>query len=94
MQESGLTQRFVDTNILALNSWGIPPSLGLRPQVLKLIFVSPEIEGRFLDPEIPVQDVLKNAAVSLPQIFEKQFGIPETPVPSISHNLFVGETTV
>ena len=71
MQESGLTQRFVDTNILALKSWGIPPSLGLRPQVLKLKFVSPEIEGRFLDPEIPVQDVLKNAAVSVPQILGK-----------------------
>jgi hypothetical protein len=93
VQESGITQRFVDTNILALKSWGIPPSLGLRPQVLKLKFVSPETEGRFLDPEIPVQDVLKNAAVSLPQILEKQFGIPETPVPSVSRNLFVGETT-
>ena len=93
LQESGLTQRFVDTNILALKSWGIPPSLGLRPQVLKLKFVSPEIEGRFLDPEIPVQDVLKNAAISIPEVLEKQFGITQPPAPSLVHNIFVGETT-
>ncbi len=93
MQESGLTQRFVDTNILALKSWGIPPSLGLRPQVLKLKFVSPEIEGWFLDPEMPVQDVLKNTAVSVSQILEKQFGIAEPPAPANVHNIFVGETT-
>lgn len=93
MQESGLSQRFVDTNILALKSWGIPPSLGLRPQVLKLKFVSPEIEGRFIDPELPVQDVLKYAAVSIPQVFEKQFGIAEPPTSSIFHNIFVGDTT-
>ncbi|MGO9138559.1 MAG: hypothetical protein ACLP9S_13960 [Syntrophales bacterium] len=93
MQESGLAQRFVDTNILAIKLWGIPPSLGLRPQVLKLKFVSPEIEGRFVDPEIPVQDVLKNAAVSIPEVWEKQFGLAQPPPPSISRNVFVGETT-
>ncbi|MGZ6236004.1 MAG: hypothetical protein ACXWMJ_01635 [Syntrophales bacterium] len=93
MQYSGLAQRIVDTNILALRSWGIPPSLGLRPQVLKLKFVSPEIEGRFIDPEIPVQDVLKNAAISIPEVLEKHFGIAQPPVPSISRNIIVGETT-
>jgi hypothetical protein len=93
MQESGLSQRFVDTNTLALKSWGIPPSLGLRPQALKLKFVSLEIEGRFIDPEMPVQNVFKNAAVSISQVLEKQFGIAEPSASSIFHNVFVGETT-
>ena len=93
MQETGLAQRFVDNNTLALKSWGIPPSLGLRPQVLKLKFVSPEVEGRFINPELPVQDVLKNAAVSIPQVLEKQFGITVPPAPFVFHNIFVGETT-
>jgi len=51
----GLAQHFVDTKMLALKSWGIPPSLDLRLQVLKLKFVSPKIEGRFVEPEMPVQ---------------------------------------
>ena len=93
MQESGFAQRFVDTNALALKSWGIPPSLGLRPQVLKLKFVSPQIEGRFIEPELPVQDVLKNAAVSVSQVLEKQFGIVKLSASSVFHNVFVGETT-
>ncbi len=43
-------QRFVDTNILALGLGGLPASLGLRPQAMKLHFVSAKTEGRFLAP--------------------------------------------
>ncbi|HUH64876.1 MAG TPA: hypothetical protein VLZ07_00455 [Syntrophales bacterium] len=92
MQENGLTQRFVDTTMTAVRLAGIPASLGLRPQVLKLKFASPEIEGRFLDIRTLLPYVLKNV-LSLPQILEKVFGVTELPAPSVFHSAFVGETT-
>jgi hypothetical protein len=48
MADLELQQRFVDTNILALDTAGPPASLGLRPQAMKLHFVSDKTEGRFL----------------------------------------------
>ena len=45
--------RFADTSTLAVNFPGLPYSLGLRPQVLKLRFVSPDTEGRFIAPDLP-----------------------------------------
>ncbi len=48
MADLDFQQRFVDTNILALDAAGPPASLGLRPQAMKLHFVSDKTEGRFL----------------------------------------------
>lgn len=48
MADLEFQQRFVDTNILALDAAGPPASLGLRPQAMKLRFVSDKTEGRFL----------------------------------------------
>ena len=45
---SGVASRFVDTSARAADLPNLPFSLGLRPQVLKLRFVSPTTEGRFL----------------------------------------------
>ncbi len=44
----GVKSRFVDTSVLAADIPGLPPSLGFRPQVLKLRFVSPSEKGRFI----------------------------------------------
>ncbi len=69
--------RFTDTSTLAVNFPGMPYSLGLRPQVLKLRFVSPEAEGRFIAPDIPC-----NAAAP----------DPETALPGVFTRIFIGET--
>ncbi|NPU86032.1 MAG: hypothetical protein HPY65_16265 [Syntrophaceae bacterium] len=50
MADLEFQHRFVDTNILALDTAGPSTSLGLRPQVMKLRFVSAKTEGRFLAP--------------------------------------------
>ncbi len=75
---SGISSRFTDTNLLALRHRGLPLSLGLRPQTMKLRFVSPQVAGRFLRAEGTVQDLLPRIAA--------QSG--EHPVPQA----FIGET--
>ena len=50
---SEVTHRFIDTNTLAVNFPGLPYSLGLRPQTLKLRFVAPSTQGRFIAPDLP-----------------------------------------
>jgi len=53
-----VTNRFVDTSALAADVRGLPSTLGLRPQVLKLRFVSPDTEGRFIPADRPVQQAI------------------------------------
>ena len=62
-QASGVTHRFIDTNLLSLRKKGLPLSLGLRPQALKLRFVTPRISGRFLKSDRTAQDLLRMPAV-------------------------------
>ncbi len=45
-----IRQRIIDSSILAFHDRSLPPSLGLRPQVLKLKMVSSETTGTFLKP--------------------------------------------
>ncbi|MBP8646605.1 MAG: hypothetical protein KBH99_10870 [Syntrophobacteraceae bacterium] len=45
-----IQHRVVDSSRLALEIKGLPPSLGYRPQVLKLRPVSPSVGGAFLRP--------------------------------------------
>ncbi|MGC8492719.1 MAG: hypothetical protein ACP5SH_13375, partial [Syntrophobacteraceae bacterium] len=49
--ELQVTGKIIDSNILAMKLPHAPPSLGLRPQVLKLRYASPEVPGRFIKPE-------------------------------------------
>ncbi len=68
-----ITNRFFDTNHLALDVQGVPFSLGLRPQVFRLRFASPEMEGRFLAPGLDARAALQflsaTAQTGLPQVF-------------------------
>jgi DNA-directed RNA polymerase subunit RPC12/RpoP len=58
LQPSGVTNRFTDTNLLSLRQKGLPSSLGLRPQAMKLRFVTPQVSGHFLKSDRTVQDLL------------------------------------
>lgn len=73
----GVNQRFVDTNMIATDFPGFSPSLGLRPQVLKLRFDSPSVAGRFIPANRPVEQ-------SLPDLDQKPNGI--------FYRRFIGET--
>jgi DNA-directed RNA polymerase subunit RPC12/RpoP len=75
---SGVTHRFVDTNAVAVKLPGLPLSIGLRAQTLKLHFVSADTAGKFT-----AQD--RSLAEALPQ------SVHESPK-SFSH-AFIGETT-
>jgi hypothetical protein len=48
IQAAEISSRFVDVNTVASSLKGLPPSLGVRPQVLKLKFYSSTITGSFL----------------------------------------------
>lgn len=55
---SEVTHRFIDANTLAVNFPGLPHSLGLRPQALKLRFVTPAMQGRFIAPDLPAGEAV------------------------------------
>jgi DNA-directed RNA polymerase subunit RPC12/RpoP len=57
-QPTGVIPRFTDTSLLSLQHRGLPLSLGLRPQAMKLRFVTPQVSGRFLQSDRTVQDLL------------------------------------
>jgi len=77
-QGSGITHRYIDTNLLSLHQKGFPASLGLRPQALKLRFVTPRISGRFLKSDRTAQDLLL-----MPGVQGKEEPAPQA---------FIGET--
>jgi hypothetical protein len=49
---SGVDSRVADVSQQAVDAAGIPPSLGLRSQALKLKFVTPKVPGRFIPPAL------------------------------------------
>jgi DNA-directed RNA polymerase subunit RPC12/RpoP len=51
--------RFVDTNAVAVSHPGLPYSLGLRPQVLKIRFVMPSTPGRFIEPKLSAEQAFR-----------------------------------
>jgi hypothetical protein len=70
---SDVTHRFVDTNTLAVNLPEPTGSLGLRPQVLKLRFVSPATEGRFIAPDLSADRAIPDLGAVSPDVFYHEF---------------------
>ena len=88
---SEVVQRFIDANVLAVDLPEFPASLGLRPQVLKLRYVSPATEGRFIAPTLPAERVIPGLGAAPQSAFYREF-IGET-VSLIHAPLFLrGET--
>jgi len=56
---TGVKHKIVDVSCQAVTSPYFPVSLGLRSQVLKLRFVSPETAGHFLKSTLPVEKMKK-----------------------------------
>ncbi|MBP8979866.1 MAG: hypothetical protein KBG09_01280 [Syntrophobacterales bacterium] len=66
IQPQEVTGVYVDTNRQALLLKGLNPSLGVRPQAMKLKFLSPETPGVFLRPLQKVEEVIPQTAPSPP----------------------------
>ncbi|UCE51213.1 MAG: hypothetical protein JSV31_18350 [Desulfobacterales bacterium] len=78
----GINHKFIDVSHQAIKSHYIPHSVGLRSQALKLQFIAPETEGRFLKPTQSLDHVI--------QTFKHRFG--KTLVKPILHQSHIGET--
>lgn len=71
------TNRYFDTSLKALPLKGLVPSLGVRPQAMKLRFLTPDTPGQFLRPALKAQQVIPQGA----------------PAPGAqSHDVFIGDT--
>jgi len=81
-----LGHRVIDVSSLALRRTLLPPSLGLRPQVLKLRFISPQMAAKFFNPHVPLETVIQNIGMQLHLL---NGSVPTVP---ISYKAFIGET--
>jgi hypothetical protein len=81
-----IDHRIIDTSFIASPLQLLPRSLGLRPQALKLKFVSPEMEGQFIKRQIPFKSVIS--------FVEKQMHATTKSANknTIYHQAFIGET--
>jgi hypothetical protein len=79
---AGITNRFVDVSHQAIVTPYFPISVGVRSQAMKLRFLSADMQGRFLKPRLPFEEVAAN--------FEKRFG-KSLPKP-ILHQAIIGES--
>jgi hypothetical protein len=78
----GIQHRFMDLSHQAIRSGMFPVSVGLRSQALKLRFVSPDMEGRFLTPTMPIDQAM--------DIFDSRYanGLPQP----MLHQSHIGES--
>jgi hypothetical protein len=79
---NGVGHKFVDVSHQAVASPVFPVSLGLRSQALKLKFITPDTEGRFVKPTQPLTRIEEN--------FDERFG--RTLPKPVLHYAHVGET--
>lgn len=78
----GVMNRFFDISHQATRSVYFPPNVGFRSQALKLSFVTHKIEGRFIEPSIPVSSMMENAAKQMKKCAKT----------TVLHNAFIGDT--
>lgn len=60
--ETGISYRVVDTTQDGFPMPGLPPSLGMRPQAMKLVRLNAESRGRFLRLAVKAKVILEKAA--------------------------------
>ncbi|QQG65922.1 hypothetical protein [Desulfobulbus oligotrophicus] len=60
--ESGIDHRVIDTTRVASSALGLPPSLGVRPQAMRLQRIDPAAENLFLTQTLKASAILEKAA--------------------------------
>ena len=81
-QDLTIGYRFVDITRAGLQHKVIPSSLGLRPQAMKMKFVTPDTQGSFLKFSLKAIDIVEKAARLSSAASSGR----------ISHRAFIGET--
>jgi hypothetical protein len=81
-----LSHRIIDMGSLALRHIFLPPSLGVRPQVLKLRFISPQMNAKFFNPHVPLETVIQNIGMQ----FHPLNG--SVSIGPVVYKAFIGET--
>lgn len=84
VSKSGISYKVLDTTQDACPQLGFPPSLGLRPQAMKLVRIHNETKGRFLPLTVNMQKVLEKAA-RIQSLSQKEDE-------SLYHRAYIGET--
>ena len=79
---NGVRHKFIDVSHQAISSHIFPVSLGLRSQALKLKFVTPDTQGRFLKPTQSLARIEQN--------FDERFD--KTLPKPVLHHAHIGET--
>lgn len=93
-----ISSRIIDSSHLAMNSTPLPLSLGLRTQVLKLRYVTPETPGTFISPDFPFRALaasdfiptVEEACRKVGQVFQLAAACPDTTDPT-SFRYFIGD---
>ena len=78
-------EKILDATLLASRQSRLPLSLGLRPQVLPLRFVSPDTEGTFITADLSSETALACIEV-------QHTSVEGSPGGSTFHKAFIGET--
>lgn len=84
VSETGIAHRIVDTTRLGHVLPGLPPTLGMRPQAMKLARITPHTEGRFLRMSVKTRSILANGAG------QGGWSVEKGTVPY--HQAFIGDT--
>ncbi len=81
-RDTTIGYRVLDFTHMGLELKGLPVSLGLRPQAMKMTFITPETKGSFLRFTLKAKDILDRAG-------RLSFGPSSNPV---LHRAYIGET--
>ncbi|MCI5118552.1 MAG: hypothetical protein D3913_11475 [Candidatus Electrothrix sp. LOE1_4_5] len=84
VSEFGISYKVLDTTQDGCPHPGLPPSLGLRPQVMKLTRIHRQTRGRFLPLAVNIQHILKKAAM-IQSLSRKEHA-------ALYHRAYIGET--
>jgi hypothetical protein len=84
VSDAGISYKVLDTTQDGCSQPGLPPSLGLRPQAMKLVRIHKETQGRFLPLNVNIQKILGKAArIQSMSRQEKEM---------LYHRAYIGET--
>ncbi len=84
VSEAGISHKVLDTTQNGGPLPGLPPSLGLRPQAMKLARVHKKTRGRFLPLALNIQNILKKAA--------RIHSLSRKEDKDLYHRAYIGET--
>ncbi len=85
-KEAGVEDLSIDSSVLALKSGIFKPSLGIRPQVMRLKLFSPGTPGRALAHDVPREGLLAHVEGQLGSVTAPRLGAP------VFYKAFIGET--